>query len=85
MFGGVKKDSSGAVIRTKVGNVELDDAERDLWMTSIGRDINRDISSQMPWVQGEDENSRRAIVAGGEVYTFFSTSPSGFINGRFND
>jgi hypothetical protein len=85
MFGGVKKDLSGAVIRTKVGNIEFDDAERDLWMTSYGRDINRDISSQMPWVQGEDENSRRAIVAGGEVYTFFSTSPSGFINARFNN
>ena len=85
MFGGVKKDSSGAVIRTKVAGVEVEEAEIDLWMTSYGRDINRDISSQMPWVQGEDENSRRAIVAGGEVYTFFSTSPSGFINGRFNN
>jgi hypothetical protein len=85
IFGGIKKDASGNVVRTKAGDVEFDDANRELWMTSFGRDIYREISSQMPWVQGEDESYRRAIMVGGEAYAFFSTSPTGFINGRFNN
>jgi hypothetical protein len=85
ILGGTKKDENGNPVVKTVQGFSYNHVELDLWMSALGRDMYRVISGQMPWVQGEDENNRRLIVAGGEAYTFYSTSPDKFISGRFEN
>ncbi|APD91580.1 hypothetical protein BM524_18245 [Alteromonas mediterranea] len=85
LMGGEKFDSEGnLVMATSESGQKFPEPKQDLWMTSIGREFFRKVSSQIPWIQGKDLIGNRALVYNSEIYTFFATRANSFISSRID-
>ncbi|MDI4651614.1 MULTISPECIES: hypothetical protein [Pseudoalteromonas] len=80
ILGGHKVDENGQTLTaTTESGHEIVDVQEVLWQKAIGRSLYRDISKEIPWVQGDDSYGNRYVVHNGYVYSFFSTSPNIFL------
>jgi len=85
ILGGHKTDANGNVemMKSEDGH-DVVSVQKSLWQTATGRNLYREISKELPWVQGDDSMNNRYVVHNGSVYSFFSTSPTGFLNKRID-
>lgn len=83
ILGEHKTDANGNVVMTKSEDgYDVVAVQKLLWKTAVGRELYREISKEIPWITGNDTNFNRYVVHNGEVYSFFSTRASGFLNER---
>lgn len=85
ILGGHRLDDNGKIVMDPLDEgTEVVSPNQNLWATALGRDLFRDISKDLPWVQGYDQFNKRFVVRNGDVFSFFSTSPTGFLNKRID-
>lgn len=85
ILGGSRFDeNNNVVMETTPSGFSIVEAQSNINNTALGRTFLRDISNQIPWVQGSNTVKGRYVVHNGKYYSVLSTTYSRFLKNQID-